>query len=279
MDEAIPKFNAGQRVVFDAVVGCVLPGVSSSNLEAPVSNHSAQQNAGSRVFFSRSSWWYTKDIRNASHPGLPLPSREESGCSCNTCSCRSSSRRGAHRASNVQDTDTHTAESTCSIFARSQLAQDLLDTDFIISDDIVMCHRYCVEAVDRSFRDITRRNLPFGGKCVLFSGDFRQILPVILGASRAQIVHACVKYSALYAGFRILHLTENMRLSSLRNDPNATETALQFPNYLLGLGEGRLESAEDGTVELPESVQKVLDIDTLCSTVFDGLESNYSDVS
>ncbi len=63
------------------------------------------------------------------------------------------------------------------------------------------------------------------------------------------------------------------------NDPNATERALQFPNYLLHLGEGRLESAEDGMVELPESVPKVLDIDTLCSKVFDGLESNYSNVS
>ncbi len=29
----------------------------------------------------------------------------------------------------------------------------------------------------------------------------------------------------------------------------------------------------------PESVQNVLHIDTLCSTVFDGLESNYSEVS
>ncbi len=102
---------------------------------------------------------------------------------------------------------------------------------------------------------------------MLFSGDFRQILPVIPGGSRAQIVHACVKFSALHAGFRILRLTENMRLSSLRNDPNATETALQFPNYLLRLGEGRLESAEDCMV------------DTLCSTVFDGIESNNSDVS
>ncbi len=42
-----------------------------------------------------------------------------------------------------------------------------------------MCHRYCIEAVDRSLRDITRRNVPFGGKCVLFSGDFQQILPVM----------------------------------------------------------------------------------------------------
>ncbi len=32
-------------------------------------------------------------------------------------------------------------------------------------------------------------------------------------------------------------------------------------------------------VELPESVQKVPDIDTLCSMVFEGLDSNYSDVS
>ncbi len=92
-------------------------------------------------------------------------------------------------------------------------------------------------------------------------------------------MHACVKSSALYAGFRILSLTGGVRHSSLRNDPSATERALQFPNYLLRLGEGRLESAEDGMVELPESVKKVLDVDTLCSTVFDGVESNNSDVS
>ncbi len=32
-------------------------------------------------------------------------------------------------------------------------------------------------------------------------------------------------------------------------------------------------------VELPESVQKVLDIDALCGTVSDRIESNYSDLS
>ncbi len=70
-----------------------------------------------------------------------------------------------------------------------------------------------------------------------------------------------------------------MRFSFLRNELNATKTALQFPNNLLRLGEGRLETAEDGMVELPDPVQKVLDIDAMCSTVFDGLESKYSDVS
>ncbi len=114
---------------------------------------------------------------------------------------------------------------------------------------------------------------------MLFSGDFRQILPVIPGGLRAHFLHAFVKSSALYERFRILRLTEKMRLSSLRNDPNATDTALQFPKYLLRLEEGRLETAEDGILELFESMQKVLDIDTLCNMVFDGLQSNYSSVS
>ncbi len=47
----------------------------------------------------------------------------------------------------------------------------------------------------------------------------------------------------------------------------------------LRLGEVRLETEEDGLVELPESMQNVLGIDTLWSTVFDGFQSNYSDVS
>ncbi len=67
----------------------------------------------------------------------------------------------------------------------------------------------------------------------------RHILAVILGGSRAQIVHAGVTSAALYAGFRILCHTENMRLSSLRNDPNA----LQFPNYIFYLGERGPETA------------------------------------
>ncbi len=51
MDEAVPSLNAGQRAVFDAVVLCVLPEVSSGNLEAPVANHGAPHSGESRVFF------------------------------------------------------------------------------------------------------------------------------------------------------------------------------------------------------------------------------------
>jgi hypothetical protein len=35
-----------------------------------------------------------------------------------------------------------------------------------------------------------RHELPFGGKTIVFSGDFRQVLPVVRKGSRAQIVGA-----------------------------------------------------------------------------------------
>ncbi len=107
---------------------------------------------------------------------------------------------------------------------------------------------------------------------MLFSGNFRQFPPVMSGGSRDQVPHGFVRYSALYAGFRILRLTENMRLSSMLNDPN--EKALEFQSYLFRLLKVRLEKAKESMVKMPESVHKVLDIDTLCSAVFHGLELN-----
>ncbi len=69
-----------------------------------------------------------------------------------------------------------------------------------------------------------------------------------------------------------------MRLSSLRNDPHASEAALQFLIYLLSLEEGRLAESEGNIVKIPEPVHKVLDVDALCNSVFEGLASNHSDV-
>ncbi len=43
-----------------------------------------------------------------------------------------------------------------------------------------MTKRQAVEALDNSMRDIMgRRDRPFGGKIVVFGGDFRQVLPVV----------------------------------------------------------------------------------------------------
>ena len=51
-----------------------------------------------------------------------------------------------------------------------------------------------------------------GGKCVVFGGDFRQILPVRQGGDRDFILDAAINSSNLWQHCRIFTLTKNMRL-------------------------------------------------------------------
>jgi ATP-dependent DNA helicase PIF1 len=49
-----------------------------------------------------------------------------------------------------------------------------------------MTKRQVVEALDNNMCDIMGRpGLPFGGKTIVFGGDFRQVLPVVHKGSRA----------------------------------------------------------------------------------------------
>ncbi|CAL1378782.1 unnamed protein product [Linum trigynum] len=80
------------------------------------------------------------------------------------------------------------ASSTCTIKKGTHLAELLKEASLIIWDEAPMTHRQAFEAVDRTLCDIM--NIPlsgeryklFGGKTVLFGGDFRQTLPVITEA-------------------------------------------------------------------------------------------------
>lgn len=83
------------------------------------------------------------------------------------------------------------------------LAELIVQADLLIWDEAPLNHKHVFEAVDRSFRDIMRQedknnlNKPFGGKTVLLGGDFRQILPVLPGKGRADIVLASINSSYL----------------------------------------------------------------------------------
>ena len=88
----------------------------------------------------------------------------------------------------------------------------LRQTDLIIWDEAVMAHKWQINAVDRSLRDIRQTEKPFGGLTTVFCGDFRQILPVIQGGSRAQIVNASIKYAHCWPDVVDLKLAQNMRL-------------------------------------------------------------------
>ena len=113
-----------------------------------------------------------------------------------------------------------------------------------------MQHRYHTEALDRTLRDIASINEPFGGKVVLLSGDFRQCLPVIPGASRGAIVDAALNRSHLWSSFVIKRLTKNMRILS-----SGKPHLIAFDEWTLRIGDGLTEKCV-GTdlVEMPEEM-------------------------
>lgn len=55
-----------------------------------------------------------------------------------------------------------------------------------------------LETIDITLRDIGNSNNAMGGITLIFSGDFRQILPVIVRETRADIIKSCSKPSSLW---------------------------------------------------------------------------------
>lgn len=110
-----------------------------------------------------------------------------------------------------------------------------------------MTHRYILEALDRTFRDILRKDLPFGGKIIVLAGDFRQISPVVKHASRSQIVVDASKSSKLWENFKIFRLTENLRVRLGGYDVQCEE----YAEWLIKHGNGMLRNL-NSTIEIPK---------------------------
>ena len=73
-------------------------------------------------------------------------------------------------------------------------------------------------------RDVTRQNFPFGGKVILFGGDYCQVLPVGCHRYPSDIVENCIKRSEMWTQINKLHLKVNMRTE---------EGEQEFANWLL----------------------------------------------
>jgi hypothetical protein len=87
--------------------------------------------------------------------------------------------------------------STCAIPRNSDLAELIRSTDLVIWDEAPMQHHHIHEAVDRTFQNIHRSDKPFGGLTIVFGGDFKQILPVIVKSSLLIPVFKSLTYGAL----------------------------------------------------------------------------------
>ena len=82
----------------------------------------------------------------------------------------------------------------------------------------------------------------FGGKMIVFGGDFRQVLPVVPHGTRAETVNASFAKFYLWSKMEILKLTRNMRA---KLDDG-------FSKFLLRVGNGVEPTISDDLILLPK---------------------------
>ena len=91
-----------------------------------------------------------------------------------------------------------------------------------------MTHNHALETVDRMVRDIVNKDKPIGGQTLIFSGDFRLILPLVKSGTKTDHINSCLKTSVMWKNIR---LTKKMRVFLSNNQDTAT-----FENHLLDIG-------------------------------------------
>ena len=130
---------------------------------------------------------------------------------------------------------------TCNIKRGTNLAKLLEQTLLIVWDECTMAHKKAFEALDKTLQDIRRNSNVMGGITVLFSGDFRQTLPVISRGTPADEVNACLKNSYLWSHIQKLNLTINMRVQL-----TGSFEAAVFSHNLIQLGDGKIPQDANG---------------------------------
>ncbi|XP_028110161.1 uncharacterized protein LOC114308706 [Camellia sinensis] len=151
--------------------------------------------------------------------------------------------------------------SVCGFSKQSLQAELFRETKLIIWDEVPMQHRHCVEAVDRTLRDICDCEKPFGGITVVLGGDFRQILPIITKGVREQTVNTSLRHSVLWKDLHVLSLDLNMPLNHA-NLGNAI-----FAKFLTEVGTNPQE-----IIKIPLTIHRCQDIKKLLSVVYPQLD-------
>ncbi|XP_028092146.1 uncharacterized protein LOC114292392 [Camellia sinensis] len=136
------------------------------------------------------------------------------------------------------------ASSVCSITKQSDLAELIRRETVILWDEATMTNRYAFEALNRTLIHITGVDYPFGGKIMVFGGDFRQVLPVVPKGTKAETIAASIVKSPLWSHIQILRLKQNMRSI---NDQ-------QFGEFLLSVGNGVQPTIIDEMIKVPTSM-------------------------
>ena len=164
----------------------------------------------------------------------------------------------------------------CSIKKGTALCRVIQEGKAIVVDEAPMTNKLAFEALDRTLKDLTSKDRPMGGICMLLCGDFRQILPVIKGGTRGNIVDSCLKKSFLWNHVVIKHLHTNMR-EHLHGD----EAAGEFASQLLAIGDGKYpKDTSPDIIQLPENIGTfACSIQELVFKVYPDLLSNFRNMA
>ena len=133
---------------------------------------------------------------------------------------------------------------TCNVGKQSSVASLIEESSLIIWDEAFMARRENIESLNLLLRDLCLPDVPFGGKLVVFGGDFRQTVPIVPKKSQQEIIGYSLVSSHLWPLFTRFELTVNMQA---REDP-------EFSRFLLALGNGELQMQETELVSIPKSL-------------------------
>jgi hypothetical protein len=149
---------------------------------------------------------------------------------------------------------------SCNVCINSNKAKQLKELQLIIFDEVSSAHRYLIEAIDNTMRDITNINQPFGGIVVVFCGCYRQTLPVIPRGSKANIIASIAKQSPLWEKVTSLRLKDNKRTKDL-----------DFQKYLMKIANGS-KTSDSQMVSIYKKINISSNPKDLTSNIYD---SNY----
>lgn len=129
-----------------------------------------------------------------------------------------------------------------------RLKETLAKTQVFIWDEASMVPQMILNLIDRTFRDIFDSEEPFAGKCFIFGGDFRQVLPVIKKGGRQQIVQASLKCSQFWPLMTVIKLRKNMR---------AADSSCNFAEWLLRVGNNEIKNVDISDLKTDDVINEL----------------------
>ena len=74
------------------------------------------------------------------------------------------------------------------------MAKDLQQCKLIVWDEYIMVHKKCLEALNRTMKDLQNNQNRFGGSMILLARDLHQTLPVIPGSMPVDELNTCLTF-------------------------------------------------------------------------------------